>query len=56
MAVYAQSEFANLLVTSELQRRLTEADSPAPATAAHPGMAGPATSRRPSACGRPPNS
>jgi NAD(P)-dependent dehydrogenase (short-subunit alcohol dehydrogenase family) len=36
---YAQSKLANLLFTSELQRRLTEAGSPVLATAAHPGMA-----------------
>ncbi|MFB4269393.1 oxidoreductase [Nonomuraea sp. GTA35] len=38
-AAYAQSKLANLLFTSELQRRLTEAGSPVLATAAHPGMA-----------------
>ncbi|MEV0828543.1 oxidoreductase [Nonomuraea rubra] len=36
---YAQSKLANLLFTSELQRRLTESGSPVLATAAHPGMA-----------------
>lgn len=36
---YGQSKLANLLFTSELQRRLTEASSPILATAAHPGMA-----------------
>ena len=36
---YAQSKLANLLFTSELQRRLTEAGSPVIATAAHPGLA-----------------
>jgi NAD(P)-dependent dehydrogenase (short-subunit alcohol dehydrogenase family) len=36
---YAQSKLANLLFTSELQRRLTEAGSPVIATAAHPGYA-----------------
>ncbi|TCK26074.1 oxidoreductase [Pseudonocardia endophytica] len=39
MSAYAQSKLANLLFTSELQRRLTEAGSPVLATAAHPGMA-----------------
>ncbi len=34
---YHQSKLANLLFTSELQRRLTEASSPIRATAAHPG-------------------
>lgn len=34
---YHQSKLANLLFTSELQRRLTEAGSPVRATAAHPG-------------------
>jgi NAD(P)-dependent dehydrogenase (short-subunit alcohol dehydrogenase family) len=37
--VYAQSKLANLLFTSELQRRLTEAGSPVRALAAHPGYA-----------------
>jgi NAD(P)-dependent dehydrogenase (short-subunit alcohol dehydrogenase family) len=36
---YGQSKLANLLFTSELQRRLTEAGSPVKATAAHPGFA-----------------
>ncbi len=36
---YGQSKLANLLFTSELQRRLTEAGSPVIATAAHPGYA-----------------
>jgi NAD(P)-dependent dehydrogenase (short-subunit alcohol dehydrogenase family) len=36
---YGQSKLANLLFTSELQRRLTEAGSPVRATAAHPGYA-----------------
>ncbi|WP_219460651.1 oxidoreductase [Nonomuraea rhizosphaerae] len=36
---YAQSKLANLLFTTELQRRLTEAGSPVLATAAHPGLA-----------------
>jgi NAD(P)-dependent dehydrogenase (short-subunit alcohol dehydrogenase family) len=36
-AAYGQSKLANLLFTSELQRRLTEAGSPVKATAAHPG-------------------
>ncbi|HEX4093458.1 MAG TPA: oxidoreductase [Trebonia sp.] len=36
---YSQSKLANLLFTSELQRRLTEAGSPVKATAAHPGYA-----------------
>ncbi|MFD4644412.1 oxidoreductase [Lentzea sp. NPDC058436] len=39
MAAYAQSKLANLLFTSELQRRLTRAGSPVIATAAHPGLA-----------------
>jgi NAD(P)-dependent dehydrogenase (short-subunit alcohol dehydrogenase family) len=39
MPAYAQSKLANLLFTSELQRRLTEVGSPVIATAAHPGMA-----------------
>jgi NAD(P)-dependent dehydrogenase (short-subunit alcohol dehydrogenase family) len=39
MGAYAQSKLANLLFTSELQRRLTEAGSPVLATAAHPGAA-----------------
>jgi NAD(P)-dependent dehydrogenase (short-subunit alcohol dehydrogenase family) len=38
-AAYSQSKLANLLFTSELQRRLTEAGSPVRATAAHPGYA-----------------
>jgi NAD(P)-dependent dehydrogenase (short-subunit alcohol dehydrogenase family) len=36
---YGQSKLANLLFTSELQRRLTAASSPVLATAAHPGYA-----------------
>jgi NAD(P)-dependent dehydrogenase (short-subunit alcohol dehydrogenase family) len=36
---YAQSKLANLLFTSELQRRLTAAGSAVRATAAHPGYA-----------------
>ena len=36
---YGQSKLANLLFTSELQRRLREAGSPVLATAAHPGYA-----------------
>ena len=36
---YSQSKLANLLFTSELQRRLVEAGSPVLATAAHPGYA-----------------
>ena len=36
---YAQSKLANLLFTSELQRRLAQAGSPVKATAAHPGYA-----------------
>jgi NAD(P)-dependent dehydrogenase (short-subunit alcohol dehydrogenase family) len=36
---YGQSKLANLLFTSELQRRLTAAASPVIATAAHPGYA-----------------
>lgn len=39
MAAYGQSKLANLLFTSELQRRLTDASSPVIATAAHPGLA-----------------
>ncbi|MFI9558297.1 oxidoreductase [Nonomuraea endophytica] len=38
MGAYAQSKLANLLFTSELQRRLSEAGSTVIATAAHPGM------------------
>jgi NAD(P)-dependent dehydrogenase (short-subunit alcohol dehydrogenase family) len=34
---YGQSKLANLLFTSELQRRLTHAGSPVRANAAHPG-------------------
>ena len=34
---YSQSKLANLLFTSELQRRLTAAGSPLRAVAAHPG-------------------
>ncbi|MFI6393784.1 oxidoreductase [Nonomuraea sp. NPDC050547] len=37
MGAYAQSKLANLLFTSELQRRLGEAGSTVIATAAHPG-------------------
>jgi NAD(P)-dependent dehydrogenase (short-subunit alcohol dehydrogenase family) len=36
---YAQSKLANLLFTSELQRRLAQTGSPVKATAAHPGYA-----------------
>jgi NAD(P)-dependent dehydrogenase (short-subunit alcohol dehydrogenase family) len=36
---YGQSKLANLLFTSELQRRLSEAGSPVLAMAAHPGYA-----------------
>jgi NAD(P)-dependent dehydrogenase (short-subunit alcohol dehydrogenase family) len=36
---YGQSKLANLLFTTELQRRLTEASSTVKATAAHPGYA-----------------
>jgi NAD(P)-dependent dehydrogenase (short-subunit alcohol dehydrogenase family) len=36
---YGQSKLANLLFTSELQRRLTEVGSTVKATAAHPGYA-----------------
>jgi NAD(P)-dependent dehydrogenase (short-subunit alcohol dehydrogenase family) len=36
---YAQSKLSNLLFTSELQRKLTEAGSPVRANAAHPGWA-----------------
>jgi NAD(P)-dependent dehydrogenase (short-subunit alcohol dehydrogenase family) len=36
---YGQSKLANLLFTSELQRRLTQAGSPVNSTAAHPGYA-----------------
>lgn len=39
MVAYAQSKLANLLFTTELQRRLDEAGSPVIATAAHPGLA-----------------
>lgn len=39
MAAYGQSKLANLLFTSELQRRLSEKSSPVIATAAHPGLA-----------------
>lgn len=39
MAAYAQSKLANLLFTTELERRLTAADSEVIATAAHPGLA-----------------
>lgn len=39
MPAYAQSKLANLLFTSELQRRLAQVGSPVIATAAHPGMA-----------------
>jgi NAD(P)-dependent dehydrogenase (short-subunit alcohol dehydrogenase family) len=39
MSAYGQSKLANLLFTTELQRRLTEAGSLVRATAAHPGMA-----------------
>lgn len=39
MAAYGQSKLANLLFTSELQRRLSERSSSVIATAAHPGMA-----------------
>lgn len=37
VAAYGQSKLANLLFTSELQRRLTAAGSPLRALAAHPG-------------------
>jgi NAD(P)-dependent dehydrogenase (short-subunit alcohol dehydrogenase family) len=36
---YGQSKLANLLFSSELQRRLAEAESPVIATSAHPGYA-----------------
>src|SRR5690242_6500161 len=36
---YSQSKLANLLLTLELQRRLTESGSPVRALAAHPGWA-----------------
>jgi NAD(P)-dependent dehydrogenase (short-subunit alcohol dehydrogenase family) len=36
---YGQSKLANLLFTTELQRRLSQAGSPVLATAAHPGYA-----------------
>jgi NAD(P)-dependent dehydrogenase (short-subunit alcohol dehydrogenase family) len=39
MRAYGQSKLANLLFTSELQRRLAEAGSPVLSTAAHPGYA-----------------
>lgn len=39
MAAYAQSKLANLLFTTELERRLTAAGSDVIATAAHPGLA-----------------
>lgn len=39
MAAYGQSKLANLLFTSELQRRLAASGSPVIATAAHPGIA-----------------
>ena len=39
MAAYGQSKLANLLFTTELQRRLSEHSSSVIATAAHPGMA-----------------
>lgn len=39
MAAYGQSKLANLLFTSELQRRLTAATSSVIAMAAHPGLA-----------------
>lgn len=39
MAAYGQSKLANLLFTSELQRRLTQRSSSVIATAAHPGLA-----------------
>ncbi|RSN42504.1 oxidoreductase [Actinomadura sp. WAC 06369] len=39
MAAYGQSKLANLLFTSELQRRLAGAGSAVIATAAHPGLA-----------------
>ena len=38
---YSQSKLANLLFTSELQRRLDEAGSPLRAVAAHPGYSHP---------------
>ena len=39
MRAYSDSKLANLLFTLELQRQLTEADSPVRAIAAHPGIA-----------------
>jgi NAD(P)-dependent dehydrogenase (short-subunit alcohol dehydrogenase family) len=39
MPAYAQSKLANLLFTSELDRRLKESSSPLIAVAAHPGLA-----------------
>jgi NAD(P)-dependent dehydrogenase (short-subunit alcohol dehydrogenase family) len=38
--VYGQTKLANLLFTSELDRRLRDADLPVKALAAHPGFAG----------------
>ncbi|KRC52879.1 MULTISPECIES: oxidoreductase [unclassified Nocardioides] len=38
--VYGQTKLANLYATAELDRRLTEADLPVRALAAHPGFAG----------------
>ncbi len=38
--VYGQSKLANLLFTSELDRRLRDAEEPVRALAAHPGFAG----------------
>jgi len=39
LGAYGQSKLANLLFTSELQRRLNAVDSPLLSTAAHPGYA-----------------
>jgi NAD(P)-dependent dehydrogenase (short-subunit alcohol dehydrogenase family) len=46
MRAYANSKLAGILVTLELQRRLTEAGSPVRALVAHPGIARTNLSRR----------